>query len=444
MDAILERSHELKQALVDFVLDAEGEIAEALETYAAEHLRRGSGNSSQQDLIIDSFIVQGQVGDQSPLDLFIENRQDLSDRDCNLLKNWHHSFIGLFCITNLLPDGFEFTNWLTDKHYIVKPSDTETLEKLSRLKVGEILLTHIFPINNDYWMFSSPYTIMGKLGKPKLAVAIGNFKENYKNNLYSDAPELLEEAWQSVEQYHQQFVDFFGSDEITLPGYQLNKKIAEFQELITEKRLVEAGIDTSKSLAEMAEEAGVSEEEIQTAAKEVGADSNAVSQLFDGNNSTGKSKMVMPKVHLPPELRKAEQVTALSHPRWGQMFLPSYSKLQTILSDEDVQNLEGHEKLIRHYLEDKSINAFIWHRLAQKYPIQLEKLLQDFLERPEFKLANDLDALLGQFNKPLEPDLPEIASVPIHLHNLFQEAIAEVHKSKPKGKGQKKSVKGFK
>jgi hypothetical protein len=444
VDAILERSHELKQALVDFVLDAEGELAEALETYAAEHLRRGSGDSSQQDLIIDSFLVEGKVGDKSPLELFIENRQDLSQSNGILLKNWHRSFIGLFAISNILPDGFEFTNWLTDKHYIVKPSDIQTLEKLSRLKVGEILLTHIFPINNSDWMFSSPYTIMGKLGKPKLAVAIGNFKENYKNNLYSDAPELLEEAWQSVEQYHQQFLDFFGSDEITLPGYQLNKKIAEFQELITEKRLAEAGIDSSKSLAEMAEEAGVREEEIQTAAKEVGADSNVVSQIFKDNKSTGKTKMVMPKVDLPAELRKAEQVTALSHPRWGQMFLPTYSRMQAILSEEDGQNIEGNEKLIRHYLEDKSINAFIWHRLAQKYPIQLEKLLQDFLQRPEFNLANDLDSLLQEFDKLIEPDLPEIASVPIHLHNLFQEAIAEVNKSKPKGKGQNKSAKGFK
>ena len=443
MDAILERSHQLKQALVDFVLDAEGELAEALETYAAEHLRRGSGDSSQQDLIIDSFLTEGQVGDKSPLELFIENAEDLSESEHNLLKNWHRSFIGLFAITNILPDSFEFTNWLTDKRYIVKPSDTQTLEKLSRLKVGEILLTHIFPINNSDWMFSSPYTIMGKLGKPKLAVAIGNFKENYKNNLYSDAPDLLEEAWQSVEQYHQQFIDFFGSDEITLPGYQLNKKIAEFQELITEKRLAEAGIDSSKSLAEMAEEAGVSEEEIQTAAKEVGADSNVVSQIFKDNKSNGKTKMVMPKVDLPAELRKAEQVTALSHPRWGQMFLPTYSRMQAILSDEDGQNIEANQKLIRYYLEDKSINAFIWHRLAQSYPTRLEKVLQEFLERPEFNLVNDLDSLLQEFDKPIEPDLPEIASVPIHLHNLFQEAIAEVHKSKPKDKGQKKPAKGF-
>jgi hypothetical protein len=441
VDVILERSHELKQALVDFVLDAEGELAQALETYAAEQLRRGSGDSTQQDLIIDSFLTAGKVGDKSPLELFIESHPDLEESDRNLIKSWHHSFIGLFAITNILPDGFELTNWLTDKCYVVKPNNTQTLQAISRLKIGEILLTRISPVTDSYWMFSGPYTIMGKLGKPKLAVAIGNFKENYKSNLYSDAPDLLEEAWQSVEQYHQQFVDFFGTDEITLPGYQLNKKIGEFQEVITEKNFAAAGIDTSKSLAEVAEAAGIGDEEIKAAAQEFGADSNVVSQLL--NSKGGNSKMVMPKVDLPAELKKAEQVTALSHPRWGQMFLPTYSKVQAILSAEDWQSVQGAEKLVRYYLEDKSINAFIWNRLAQQYPIQLQNVLQIVLQRPEFHLESDLDVLLQEFHKPIEPELPDIASVPIHLHNLFQEALGEVNKSKPKGKGQAKPAKGF-
>ncbi|MDZ8184961.1 MAG: hypothetical protein RMX96_08920 [Nostoc sp. ChiSLP02] len=441
MDAILERSQELKQALVDFVLDAEGELAQALETYAAAQLRRGSGDSTQQDLIVDTFVTEGKVGDRSPLDLFIESHPDLDESDRSLIASWHRSFIGLFAITNILPDGFELTNWLTDKHYIVKPNNPQTLQAISRLKVGEILLTRISPITDTYWMFSGPYTLMGKLGKPKLAVAIGNFKQNYKSNLYSDAPELLEEAWESVVKYHQQFVEFFGSDEITLPGYQLNKKIAEFQELITEKTLAAAGIDTSKSLSEVAQEAGIDDEEIKAAAAELGADSNAVSQIF--NNNKGNSKMVMPKVDLPPELKKAEQVTAFSHPRWGQIFLPTYTKVQTILSAQDWQSVEGAQKLIRFYLEDKSINAFIWHRLAKQYPTQLENVLQTFLQRPDFRLESDLDKLLQEFDKPIEPELPEIASVPIHLHNLFQEALTEVNKSKPKSKGQQKTAKGF-
>ena len=439
MDVIL-RAHELKLALIDFVLDAEDELATALETYAAEQSRRGSGDSKQQDFIIDSFAIEGKVGDKTPLDLFLDSHLDLPDTERNLIRSWHRSFIGLFAVVEILPDGFELVNWLTDKHYIVKPTDAITIQEMSRFKVGEIFLTRIAPLSDTEWMFFGSHTLMGKLGKPKLAVAIGNFKDNYKNNLYGDAPDLLEEAWLSVEKYHQEFVEFFGSDEITLPGYQLNKKVVEFQELMTEKRLAEAGIDTSKSLAEAAEAAGIDEEEIKAAAEELGADSQVVSQVF--NNKSGNNKMVMPKVDLPAELRKAEQVTAFSHPRWGQMFLPTYSKLKAILS-ADVQNIEGSEKLIRYFLEDKSINAFVWYRLAEQYPTQLEKVLQTYLQRPDFRLESDLKPLLQEFNKPTEPELPEIASVPIHLHNLFQEALADVNKSKSKDKAKKPTAKGF-
>ena len=445
MDAILERSRELKQALIDFVLDAEGDLATSLESYVAAKSRpQGNRHDAtyEQNLLIDSFVSEGQVGDKTPLDLFLDSHPDLSEGDRTLVSSWQRSFIGLFAISQILPDGFELINWLTAKHYTVKPNDPLILEEMARLKEGDILQTRIAPVTDAYWMLSGPYMSMGRLGKPKLAVAIGNFKEHHKDALYSDAPDLLEQAWESVAEYHHQFLDFFGSDEVTLPGYQLNKKISELQELLTKRQLAAAGIDDSKSLSEIAEEAGVTEEELKAAAEEAGADSTAVSQLFD--SSQGKTKMVTPKVELPAELKKAEQVTVFTHPRWGQMFLPTYTQFKTILESEDWQNNKDTNKVVRKYLEDPTINVFIWHKLAKAYPTQLEKVLQTFLERPEFKLERDLDALLQENNKPLEPELPEIASVPLHLHNLFQEALTEVNKSKSKGKKKEQTARGFK
>ena len=445
MDAILERSRELKQALIDFVLDAEGDLATSLESYVAAKSRpQGNRHDAtyEQNLLIDSFVSEGQVGDKTPLDLFLDSHPDLSEGDRTLVSSWQRSFIGLFAISQILPDGFELINWLTAKHYTVKPNDPLILEEMARLKEGDILQTRIAPVTDAYWMLSGPYMSMGRLGKPKLAVAIGNFKEHHKDALYSDAPDLLEQAWESVAEYHHQFLDFFGSDEVTLPGYQLNKKISELQELLTKRQLAAAGIDDSKSLSEIAEEAGVTEEELKAAAEEAGADSTAVSQLFD--SSQGKTKMVTPKVELPADLKKAEQVTVFTHPRWGQMFLPTYPQFKTILESEDWQNNKDTNKVVRKYLEDPTINVFIWHKLAKAYPTQLEKVLQAFLERPEFKLERDLDALLQEHKKPLEPELPEIASVPLHLHNLFQEALTEVNKSKSKGKKKEQTARGFK
>ncbi|HEY9861495.1 MAG TPA: hypothetical protein V6D16_18490 [Candidatus Obscuribacterales bacterium] len=440
VDAILERARDLKQALIEFVLEAEGELAAALESYSAAHLRGQQPDINQRNLWLDTFLTEGKVGDKTPLDLFAEDRAELSNSDRALLLSWHHSFIGLFEIKQVLEDGFELMNWLTAKHYTVKPNNEATKQEMSRFRPGDVLLTRIAPVTQTEWMFSGPCIPMGRLGKPKLAVAIGNFKHHYKHALYSDAPELLEESWRSVEQYHQDFLDFFGSDEVTMSGYELSKKIAEMQEKVTQQRLADAGIDDSKSLAEIAAEAGVDSDEMELVAEAAGADAKAVAKVLESKQAM---KMVMPKVELPAELKKAEKVTVLAHPRWGQMFLPTYYRFESLLITDDPSGADNADKLVRHYLESPEINAYVWYRLAEKYPVQLEKLLQTVLQRPDFQLGQDLPSLLQEFNKPIEPDLPEVASVPIHLHNLFQEALAEVGQSRTKGKGKKKSDKGF-
>ncbi|MEG3835314.1 MULTISPECIES: hypothetical protein [unclassified Microcoleus] len=443
MDEMLERAWTLKQNLIDFVLDAEGELAVALEAYAAARSTGERYDIAQQNQVIDSFTIEGKVGEKTPIDLFVESQPDLTESDRSLLESWEHrSFTGLFEITQLSPDRFELMNWLTAKHYVVKPNSPNFLAEMSRFKLGEILLARISPLTDDWWILSSSPIPKGKLGKPKLAVAIGNFKQNHKNNLYSDAPELLEQAWQSVEKYHEDFTEFFGSEELTLSGYHLNKQLAEFQEFITKKRLADMGVDGSKSLADIVEDAGVDREEVKAAAiAAAGADAKAVEVMLDSNAS---AKMVMPKVELPDRFKKAEQVSALSHPRWGQTFLSTYAQFTALLAAEDFSTVPGYEKLVRNYLEDPAINVWIWQRLAKVNPAKLEQILQTVLQRTNFQIDRDLDALLQEFKKPLEPELPEIASVPLHLHNLFQEALGEVNKSKSKPQEKKKSSKGFK
>lgn len=441
MEEILARSQQLKQALTDFVLDAEGELATALEAFVAEQLSKSqSKDRKQQDLAVDIFLTRGQIGTKTPLELFVESEPELSERDRQLILSWKRTFTGLFAIQQVLPDGFKLMNWLTTKTYIVKPNDSETLDAMSRLKPGEILLTRIAPVTEDDWTIFSPYVQLGSLGKPKLAVAIGNFKQNHKPELYGDAPELLEEAWKSVDRYHQDFLDFFQTDEITMSGYELSKKIPEFQDFLTQRRLDEAGVDRDKTLAEMAQEAGVSDEELSEMAEVMGLDAESAAKMM---NDKAAAKMVTPQIDLPPELKKAEQVTILADPRWGQMILPTYPQFVKLLQSDNWQSIKGADKLIRKYLEDAEINAFVWHRISDRYPSELETLLREFLQRPTFNLKQDLDSLLQEYHKPLEPELPEIASVPVHLHNLFQEALAEVSKSKAKEKKEKQASKGF-
>ena len=181
MDPILDTAKELHSGLIDFVLDAEGDLAVSLEAFSAEHLANFSQSHQGavlQEMVLNMFLTEGTVGDKKPVEMFLESHSDLSTQQRDIVNNWQRSFAGLFAVNRISDDGFELSNWLTDKQYLVKIDEKEQ-QQLKRAKEGEILLARITPVFESYWMFSSPITLMGRLGKPKLAVAIGNFKDNY-------------------------------------------------------------------------------------------------------------------------------------------------------------------------------------------------------------------------------------------------------------------------
>lgn len=441
----VKHSADLKQSIHDFVLDAEGDLATALEQYSADRLKHWSTTNlqgiSRSDLAIDMFLTEGQVSGQSVLDIFDQNQTSLSQNDRTLLESWKSAFNGLFTVLQATEDGYKVMNWLTEKRYWVKPNGTQSAEELSRLSPGEIIVTRLLPVAESFWTFSGPLMLLGKLGKPKLAVAIGNFKNWFPDHLYGDAPDLLEEAWASVERFHHDFVDFFGADRITLSGYELNKKLQKYQDITTQRRLEEAGIDGSKSLQELADQAGISEEDIAESMESFGDDGGQASRLFKNDKAI---KMVMPPINLPDDLRRAEAVTVFVHPRWGQTFLKDYDRLIQLSTATDTESAAKLDQMTQRYLKDDAVNTYIWRCLTRENPSSLMASLGRVLNRPDLTI-DDLDDVLAQANKPLEPKLPEIASVPIHLNNLFQEALQAVSQtsSKKKSKSRRKQKTGF-
>lgn len=435
----------LKQKLNAFVLDADGALAIALETYSSKQLKQWSEAKLQgvnrSSLAIDMFTTEGQVGGKSVLDIFAANQPDLSESDRDLVTSWRMTFNGLFVVLQVTPESYELMNWLTEKRYWAQSCDLQS-EQLSRLSPDEIIVARLSPVTETDWMFSGPLLLLGKLGKPKLAVAIGNFRNWFPDHLYGDAPELFEEAWKSVERYHDEFVHFFGSERVTLSGHELNKKLQAYQEFTTQRQLENAGIDSSKSMQELMDQAGVSKTEIVESVESLGEDGRQVERLL---NSSKAMKMVAPPIQLPNDFRNAEAVTVFVHPRWGQTFLKDYQHMTELLQAMDEDSTAQLDRLIYRYLKEDAVNAYIWHRFAEENSEALQVSLRRILSRPDFSIQEDLDEVLVASEKLLEPKLPDIASVPVHLHDLFQDALQEVNKnsSKKKAKGKRKQKTGF-
>ena len=442
MQSTIEEAIQLKQQLVDFVYDAENDVAVALEKYAAEKGKSNSYGIKQQNLTIDLFITDGKVNNQNPLDIFLKSNTSLNSEAKKIIQRWNSNFIGLFEVKEIKDDYYLLMNWLTAKKYKVYGHSQMPDKETKRWQIGEIILSIIAPINDEdavssrEWFFFSDRIIKGKLSQPKLAVAIGEFRNNYPDFLYADAPELLEEAWTSVAVYHDQFVSYLGTDSLTLPGYKLNQKIAELQQKMSSQKLKDAGIDSDKSLSEILAQSGTDEAEFAETAKEIGVDTKTVEKIVSQKN---KLSMVTPKVDLPPEIREADSVTVFSHPKWGQIFLPNFERFTNLLKDNFGEtDSEISLKLVRKYLEQPEANYYVWQQLKQQYPEKIKILLQNHTQNNDFSLDRDLDNLLLKYNKSSTPELPVIASVPIHLNNLFESAVAQVQKTISKTKSKKK------
>ncbi len=437
-DPLFSRAGRLWSEIIDSIQTAEGSIATALETFTARQLIRNPQlDPGQRKMLIHRFAIEGEIDDKTPLELFLDRRPDLTSIDRQLIESWQRSFVGLLAIVQVFPNGLEVMNWLTAKHYRIQFPDADAQTAMTRLKVGDVIIAQINPIVDIDWAIFAPWVALGRLGRPKLAVAVGAFRQNYPHYLYSDASETLAAAWESVAVYHDRFVEFFGTEELTLSGKQLQTRIGEFQTWLVDKQLETAGIDRSKSLSELASDAGATAEDIQSLTETLGLTDTGTSQP----QTKAIGKMVSPQIELPPQLQQATAVTALSHHYWGQMFLAEYPRLSALLATAPPY-LPADLNFIQKCLADPQMNAFVWRRLAAQFPQTLQVAIGQALDRSDFNLSTDLDAILTKFNKFLEPDLPDLASVPIHLHELFQAAVVEVSKEKAKAKSQPKKT-GF-
>ncbi|MCM1983932.1 hypothetical protein [Lyngbya confervoides] len=422
----LAQAGHLRQQVLDALLEAEGTAAVALETYSAQKMAQLSQSaykgSDRTEFVLDQFLTAGRIDGQSPLDWYLSQHAELSAQARSQIQSWQQGFLGLFQVMDQRNNlTFEVMNWLTAKRYALGVFPAQSPAR--PLQVGEVIQGHLVPLDSTLWMFTGPQLRLGKLGEAKLAVVIGSFRQNHGEFLYGDAPDLLAAAWASVERSHQSFMDFFGGPVVTLSGAQLHRQLEDFQAHLAQQQIDASGLDGSKTLQDLSAEAGQSTHEVTSRLAALGLDAQASERLI---SERSLAQMMRPTLELPPSLRHAPQVTVITDARGGQVFLENYQALCQTLAQIDQTPPDQLQTLAQAYLSDPNFKPFVWQQLAEARPEALEQFLRRGLNQPQFELHRDLASLLAQSWDDLRPQLPETASVPLHLHELFQRAVAKV------------------
>jgi hypothetical protein len=386
---MLERSAELKRALVEFAQDPR--FAEALHEVLDERLAELTVQTEEDAIdAVDRFLLQDELPDgRTLLDCFIEEHHELSAADRAILEGWSDVVEGIFEVRRRDNDALIVHNLVDDLTYRIRTNANSRI--FDRTPRGSFLVMRIVPIA-DEWLISGTLTPLPRQDRDLVRGLAAELIQHEPQLLFRN-PEKLEQAWELQRIQRQQFIDFFGADLVVVAGKELAKRFRDF--IRYQAYEVKGG-------------------EGRTAANET--------RQRDGSEPT------LPEPQLPEELSSATTVAMVYDEVDGLSFLPEYGLVQETFATPELIVDRRHREIVETYLEEPGISPRVLERLVAQDETRANLVLRQLLARPDLRWERDGEALLrrvkaGYYARPLLP-----AVLPV------SEALSGLGASSPAGR----------
>ena len=221
--SLIERSAELKRALVDFALSPRFErhleqfMLEAADPY--QELSEGEAIG-----VIDRFALQHRLPNgKTMLDQFLAG-PDLTAADREMLRGWRDPVEGIFEIHRKDRDSLVLLNLLDDLEYRVYSNmGPAAFRRLPKGGFVHVRLVPICPVPGA-WLVSGSMSAYRKSGAAQIAQAALEVATKQPELVYRN-PEKIEQAWAQMREDRAAFVEFFGGDELVLPPGEAEERL---------------------------------------------------------------------------------------------------------------------------------------------------------------------------------------------------------------------------
>jgi hypothetical protein len=378
---LIERSAELKRALVDFA------VSPRLERRLERFMREGAGLyevliEDEAIDVIDRFALQYRPPNgKSVLDQFLASWPDLDAADRELLRGWRDPVEGIFEIRRRDGDSLILLNLVDDLEYRTYSNmGPAAFRPLPRHGFVHARLVPVAPVR-DAWLVSGTMRAYRKSDAVQVAQIALELATRLPELVYRN-PGKIEQAWTQMRADRAAFVDFFGGDELVLPPAEAEERINAFYRHRQEAAL--AGRPPRRRPPNIP-----------------GVD--------------------MPAFELPPELADADAIGVIYDETDGLNFYNEYGMLRELFADPALAPDKRYGDVLRGYLWAETIGPLPLRRLAAAYPQTADAVFRKILRQPHFTWAEHGEALLRQ-RKPWyyehEPR-PGIAMIGARLSELL-------------------------
>jgi hypothetical protein len=352
--SLIERSAELKRALVDYACGPRFE--RHLAPFMLEAAGPGGELSEAEAIgIIDRFALQHRLPNgKTVLDQFLASRPDLTPADREMLRGWHDPVEGIFEIRGKDGDSITLLNLIDDLEY--RTYSNMGPAAFARLPKGGFAHARLVPIHPlpGVWLVSGtvagyPKSSAAQIAEVALELATRRPELVYRN------PERIELGWKQMRQDRAAFMEFFGSDEVVLPPAEAGERLNAYYR--------------HRQEAALAAHPG-------------------------SRRARNVPGMDFPAFDLPAELADAGTIGIIYDETDGLNFYNEYGMLRDLFADPALAADKRHSQVLRGYLGADSIGPLPLRRLAAAFPQTTDTVFRKILRKPNFTWAEHGEALL--------------------------------------------------
>jgi len=388
-----DRAERLKIELVEFAtkgeLRNEYELQHKLFFEAAE-----PDDEHEHESVLDWFLFDWfDDAGEGVITRYIDTQPSLDEPDREILLDWQDSINSVFEIRATRKNSLQLKELDTADVY-----DVITRLDHTPFKRGQFIIARLLPLGDDL-IFSGLQFLM-----PDRQSALAWLEMRRAFDAF-DSPEAVEKAQR---EQVAAFCELFGCDELTVASSKLNSTLERFQRyLITERRDPETGMTPAERFR-----------------KELG------------------QELTVPDLPpLPEPVAGAGEVTILCDDFDGIVLLPDFNRFKRVFeSHEPDRQVPEWRDLVWTYIKNPDIPIVAFERVAEEYPLRVEKVLRSLIGDKDFSLEH-MYAVLLHYKQPVDglEDLKDDQ----HLWDLFNGNAAPA-KSRKGGAKTPKSRAGAK
>jgi hypothetical protein len=354
LESLIERSAELKGALVDFA------CSPRLERHLTRFMQKSVSPDQVLDegdaaSLVDRFALQHRLPNgKTVLDQFLASRPDLSAADRDMVRGWHDPVEGFFELRGKERTAIVLLNLLDDLEY--RTYSNMGPAAFRRLPKGGFVYARLVPISPvpGAWLVSGYMSAFPKSGAAQVAQVALQLATTEPELVFRN-PEKIEQGWKQMRDDRAAFIEFFGSDELVLSPAESAERLDAYyrhrrQAVLAahpERRRPRRGHDTD-----------------------------------------------LPPVEWPAELAEADTIGLIYDEIDGLNFYNDYGMLRELFADPALAADKRYSDVLRGYLESDSVAPLPIRRLAGAHPGTADAVFRKVLRKPGFTWADHGEALL--------------------------------------------------